>query len=294
MLDWNDLRLILEIARAGSLSGAARKMGVNHATVSRQLQRLETSSARRFFERMPDGMIPTADGEVAVARAETMEAEVLALDLDLTARAPGSGVLRVTVPPLMADAAFARDIALWRDTHPNVDLHLLGDNRILDLHRREADVAIRIQRHPSESLWGRKVANQRAGYYATPAFVERHAAALAGDGPLPLVGFTAWDRPIAPSILERFPNTVLAALCDDMIAARSLVREGIAFTRMPHFIGGTDPALVRLPGTEMSSYAPIWVLTHPDLRRAPLVAGFLRFIAERFSGRAAYYAGPDD
>ncbi|QDC10184.1 LysR family transcriptional regulator [Oceanicola sp. D3] len=289
MLEWNDLRLVLELARAGSLSGAARVLGVNHGTVSRQLARLEARAGRRFFERLPDGVQPTPEGAATAARAEVMEAEAIALDLELAARAEKGGVLRVTVPPLVADARFAEDIALWRAENPLVELHILGDNRILDLHRREADVAIRVSHAPAESLWGRKIADQRAGLYASPGFITGYRAALTGEGPLPVVGFTAWKEPVARSIRARFPNAVLATLCDDMMAAVSLVKQGIGLTRMPCFMEGEG--LVRVPGTPLEPYMPIWALTHPELRHAPLVAGFLRYIARRFSDRAAHYAG---
>ncbi|MFY0632447.1 MAG: LysR family transcriptional regulator [Vannielia sp.] len=291
MMEWNDLRLVLELARAGSLSGAARVLGVNHGTVSRQLARLEARAGRRFFERLPEGVRPTGEGEAVAARAEAMEAEAIALDLELAARAEKGGVLRVTVPPLVADAAFAEDIALWQADNPLVELHILGDNRILDLHRREADVAIRVSHAPAESLWGRKITDQRAGLYASKGFTTRYQAALAGAGPLPVVGFTAWEAPVAPSIRARFPNATLAALCDDMMAAVSLVKQGIGLTRMPCFMEG--PGLVRVPGTGLSPYMPIWALTHPELRHAPLVAGFLRFIAGRFSGRRGHYMGQE-
>lgn len=291
MIDWNDMRLVLELARAGSLSGAARRLGVNHGTVSRQLARLEARAGRRLFDRLPEGVRPTAEGATVATRAEAMEAEAIALDLELAARRGEGGVLRVTIPPLMADARFAEDIALWRAEHPAVELHILGDNRILDLHRREADVAIRVSHAPAESLWGRKITDQRAGLYASEGFLNRYQAALAGEGALPVVGFTAWEEPVARSIRSRFPNAALSALCDDMIAAASLVRQGLGLTRMPCFLGETG--LVRVPGTPLVPYMPVWALTHPDLRNAPRVAGFLRFIARRFSGRSAHYLGAD-
>ncbi len=295
MRDWNDLRLILELARARSLAGAARALEVNHATVSRQLARLEARVGHRYFDRVPTGLRPTPEGEVAAARAEAMEVEAIALDLELAARAgEDRGVLRVTVPPLLADRAFAEDIAIWRAAHPRAELMILGDNRILNLHRREADIAIRIQNDPSETLWGRKITDQRAGLFATAEFVARHGAALSGQGGVPIIAFTAWDRPIAPAILAEVPNAQVAATCDDMLAAVSLVAAGIGFTRMPCFVSRAVPGLVRLPGTGLSAYPPVWVLTHPDLRRAPLVAGFLRLVAGRYSGRAAHYLGAED
>jgi DNA-binding transcriptional LysR family regulator len=295
MLDWNALKLILEVHRAGSLTGAGQRLGINHATVSRQLARAESTLGAPFFRRHQTGLTATQAGLDVVAYAERMEAEALTLDASLaTHSAEDEGPLAITVPPLLVDDVFAQDIIDFRVRFPKLEVSIFGANRVFNLHKREADIAIRISRDPVGSLWGRKICDQRSGLFCTPAFLTEHAEGFAGRAPLPLISFTAWDHLIAESISAIFPNAYVAMRCDDMVAAIALVRAGAGFTRMPYFLGGSDPTLVPVPDTPLAPYAPIWVLTHPDLRRTPRITQFMRFVATRFAARRARYFGPEN
>lgn len=288
MRDWDSLRYVLAIARAGGLSGAARALGVNHATVSRQLMRLEESAGTRLFNRLPTGLVPTEAGHEAIRRAAAIEAEVNALGLALAAAdETAEGSLTVTVPPLVAGAGFAEDVAAYRAVFPRVDLTILGTNAPLNLHKRDADVAIRVSHDPPESLWGRIATKQRAGWFATPDFAKSHDL----SGPVPVVSFTAYETALPPSLLKQAPQAFVAATTDDMVSALALVKAGVGMARMPHFLGHAAPGLVRVPQMELVDYMPIWVLTHPDLRQVPRIAAFMRLIADGFAARRALYLG---
>ncbi|MBR9653411.1 LysR family transcriptional regulator [Thalassovita aquimarina] len=295
MQDWDTLRYVLAIVREGGLSGAARALGVNHATVSRQLDKAEAAAGTQLFTRLATGLVPTGAGQEAAQRAAAMEAEVLALDLALAARDErATGKLTVTVPPLITASGFAEDVAAYRKTYPGVDLRILGDNQILDLHRREADIAIRVSSDPAESLWGRAVTQQRAGWFATSGFIERHAAALRGDGTaVPVISFTGWADPVPKGLLQNLPGSVVALTTDDMVSAVALAETGAAMVRMPHFLGARHAMLGRVPGLPLVDYLPIWILTHPDLRRVPRVAEFMRIAGEGFAARRPLYLGSD-
>lgn len=295
MQDWDALRYVLAIVREGGLSGAARALGVNHATVSRQLDRAEAAAETRLFTRLATGLVPTEAGHQAAQRAAAMEAEVLALDLALAARDErATGNLTVTVPPLITASGFAEDVASYRKAYPGVNLKILGDNQILDLHRREADIAIRVSRDPAESLWGRAVTLQRAGWFATPDFIETHAAALREDGAaVPVISFTGWAQALPKDLLQRLPGCVVGLVTDDMVSAVALAEAGAAMVRMPHFLGTRHATLRRVPGLPLVDYLPIWILTHPDLRRVPRVAEFMRIVGEGFASRRQLYLGPD-
>ena len=298
MTDWDSLRYILAVAREGGLSGAARVLGVNHATVSRQLAKAEDAAGVRFFTRLASGLQPTEAGQVAINHAEEVEARMVALDMALAARdETEEGELRITIPPLLADDHFAEDLKEFKALHPAIDLSIVGSTEVLNLHRREADVAIRVTRSPEESLWGRMMTAQRAGWFASPDFVERHAETLAGRGKdrqLPYVSFTAWAQNCPSALFAEMPNCTVAVRTDDMVSAMALARQGVGMVRASHFLGHADAGLVRVPGLELTDHIPIWVLTHPDLRHVPRVTEFMRFIAGRFSARRALYMGPDE
>ena len=293
MEDWDDLRFVLAAARAEGLSGAARALGTTHATVSRRIARIEADLGQPLFDRLPTGLRLTAAGAEALAIAESVEDRILALDLALAARGQGmEGTLRVTVPPLLITEAVAADFRAFREAHRRVDLEVLGDNRILNLHRREADVAIRVSRNPSETLWGRQLTAQHATYYASDAVARAAEAAIAADDPthpLPFVSFTAWSEPVPAAIRAQFPRIEVAARCDDMVAGLRLAVAGMGAVRMPVFLGAATEGLRRIAGTPVSDYSPIWILTHPDLRHTPRVTAFMRFLGDRFAARRADY-----
>ncbi|MCV2880827.1 LysR family transcriptional regulator [Actibacterium sp. XHP0104] len=295
MQDWDGLRYVLAVTREGGLSGAARALGVTHATVSRQVARAEQAAGTPFFTRLATGLVPTEAGAEAAARAARIEAEILALDLALAARDDrATGDLTVTVPPLLMLSGLAEDLTEFRQMFPGISLSVLGGNAPLNLHRREADIAIRVARDPTDSLWGRVIARQRAGWFATPGFLRDHSAAMASGGAVPVVSFTAYSDPLPPSLVQHLPGAEVVVVSDDMVGAAALARAGMGLVRMPWFLGEGDPDLVPVPGVPLIDYMPIWVLTHPDLRRLPRVVEFMRFVAGRFAGRADRYYGPPE
>lgn len=296
MQDWNHLQLVLAIARGGGLSGAARALGATHATMSRRLDRAEAEAGVKLFSRRPSGLTPTEAGQEMIDHAARIEAEIFDLDRALSARDDAaSGPLSVAVAPLVADAQFGRDIGAFAQDNPNVRLSVLASNEILNIHRREADVAIRVMRAPAESLWGRVIAPQRNGWFATPEFIARHRAAFDGDpnAPAPIVTFKIWDRPVPPSLSRLIPGAAPVIACDDMAGAVAIAESGFAMVRMPHFLAHSHPALVRAPGLPLTDYMPIWCLTHPDLRRVSRVSALMGFLAARFAARRDVYFGPD-
>lgn len=298
MTDWDSLRYILAVAREGGLSGAARVLGVNHATVSRQLSRAEEAAGVRFFTRLASGLQATEAGKVAIAHAEEVEARMVALDIALAARdETEEGELRITIPPLVAEDHFAEDLKEFKRLHPFIDIQICGSTEVLNLHKREADIAIRVSSSPEESLWGRMMVQQRAGWFASPAFLEEYKDVLDGvdtETPLPYIGFTAWDNVCPPTLFANMPSCRMALKTDDMISAISAAHLGHGVVRCTHLVGGGDPKLVRVPQFALDDHFPIWILTHPDLRHVPRVTEFMRFIAGRFSARRDIYFGPDE
>lgn len=290
MNDWDVLRYVLEILREGGLSGAARKLGVNHATVSRQLAKAEARAGTALFVRLPTGLMPTEAGRLAGERAALIEEQVLALDLALSEHdRQTSGPLTVTVPPLLMQAGVAGDIASFCREHPGVAMTVLGSNDILNLHRREADVAIRVTREPAESLWGRVIARQKAGWFGSPDLLRRIGADP--GSPVPVISFKVWPAPLPEAVTAAFPGAHVAVETDDMITAQALARAGAGLLRTPCFMFRAGLGLERCKALALTSYAPIWVLTHPDLRRTPRVATFMRHLGTCFSARAGLYEG---
>lgn len=288
MLDWNDLRFVLETARNGGTSGAARVLGVNHATVARRITAAEEALGERLFDRLPSGYVPTEAGREAVRTAEAMERLDSELDLKIAARDDRiKGRLRVTAPQLFIQRVLGGILAEFTEAYPEVDLELVATNDTLNLAQREADVAIRFSKDPPETLVGRRFIDQNGAVYATPELIARDPG---GEAPLDWVKFAHWPGPPAEIKAVR-PNLRVRLTVDDMAAAIGAVRAGIGATRMACFLGDTDPALVRVPGMPRFDYLPLWLLTHADLRHVPRIRTFMDFTAARLGKLRPVFEG---
>ncbi len=288
MTDWNDLRFVLETARQSGTSGAARVLGVNHATVARRITAAETALGARLFERLPSGYVPTEAGRDAVRIAEQME--ILEADLDRKVAARDTevrGVLRVTAPQLLFDRVLADIFAEFITAYPEVELKLVATNASLNLAQREADVAIRFSRNPPDSLIGRRFFEQKAGVYGRRDLILQDKG---GDNPLDWIKFAHWPGP-PPEVKTMRPNLNPRLTVDDMTSAIAAVHAGIGATRMSCFLGDTDEALMRVPGIPLFAQLPLWLLTHTDLRQVPRIRVFMDFVSKGLSELRPLFEG---
>lgn len=289
--DWDTFRLVLAIDRFGGISGAAKSLGVTHATVSRRLSRAESDANMLFFERLPAGLRLTEAGAAVLAQAKDMEPGLDRLERKLVSAESGlAGPLRITLPPLLLIGDLAATIARFAEAHPEVELHFVGDNQLLNLHQREADVAIRVTHKPPETLWGRKVTEQSAGFYAsTDWLADNPSTEDLRSLDLPLISFSSWTSPVPKIVKSVCPNARVVARCDDMVAAVQMVKAGLGITRMPRFLGEGTAGVTRLDFLPWENYFPIWCLTHPELRNAPRVQAFMRFVASAIAEQRREY-----
>lgn len=288
-MDWDDLRYVLETVRHGGLSGAARALRVNHATVSRRIAAAERTYGTTLFDRHPSGYSPTDAGREAARAAELMEAHHADLTRAIAAQDQKlSGPLCITAPQLFIQIALAPILAEFRAAYPDVELTVLGSNEALNLSRREADVAIRIANDPSDTLVGSKVADQRAGIFASQTYL----AKLAQDPlrQLDWLRFLHWEKP-AKVVRAAYPNLRIAMRFDDMTAMLGAVRADLGATRMPCFLGDGDPELARVPGVPLVSYPGIWVLTHADMSNTRRVTTFTGFVSARLRKARTLFDG---
>lgn len=288
-MDWNDLRFVLETSRQKGLSGAARVLGVNHATVARRIAAAEDALQVTLFDRLPTGYRPTTAGQAAVEAAIAME--TIGIDLERTIGAEDlaiAGDLTVTAPQLMIGHVLSPILRDFSRAYPEIRLKVLGTNETLNLARREADVAIRISNTPHETLFGRKVADQKSAVYASRAYLE--ALETDPDKALAWLRFEQWTG-IIPEVRAAYPNVTVAMTFDDMAAMLGAVEAGIGVTRMPCFLGDAAPNLVRVPRIPLMPYLSIWVLTHADLRKVARISTFMTFVGERLAQLRPLFEG---
>ncbi len=280
-LAWDDLNTMLAVARGGSLSAAARALGVNHSTVSRRLAALEAAAGHTLFRRLPRGYVPTAAGERLIETAERMESEFRGLTRVLSGEdIRVSGAVRLTAPDDMANFLLVEPLARFGARHPEVRIELAIDNRMLNLGRREADVAVRATNSPPANLVGRRPSDIVCAVYAARALLEAggKSARRPSEGP-----WIAWEDDGQSNAIKSW----LVRHCDPArIAYRSsslanqfaAARAGIGFAVLPCFLCDPCPNLRRAGPPLEPTRTGIWILTHPDLQGAARVAALTDFL----------------
>jgi DNA-binding transcriptional LysR family regulator len=288
--DWNDLRLLLAIARVRGLTGAAKPLGIDHSTVFRRLKGIEARLGVAVFERLPGGVyVPTEAGERALAAAERIEGEVLALARDIAGRDTRlGGRLRVTSSETLAYRLLTRHIATFRREHPGVVIELVIDNRVLSLSRREAEVALRPMRPRESDLWGRKLAEVAWAVYGARMLLE-------GSGPLastdalceqPMIGWEEGMTGIAAAdwLAALVPGSAFVFRTNSLVTQLVAACAGIGFAALPCYIGDPEPCLARaLPSPLSELRTEMWIVTHRDLRKTARVRAFFDVIVDGIS-----------
>jgi DNA-binding transcriptional LysR family regulator len=286
-VQWDDLRFALAIARKGTLSDAAEALKVSHTTVGRRLRALEDSLGARLFDATPEGFKPTAAGVDLVAVAERMEAETLALSGRLLGRDERlTGALRVSAMELVF-RAFRDAFSSFVARYPSVALTVTASDDEVSLTRREADVVLRLNNRPPETLVGRKLGSLQFDAYAAKSLVDRVGA----DAPLGAYPWIHWDERLNMSWLDAWlaqhaPGARIALRVDVSAAAmHELIAAGLGVQFLACIEGDADPSLVRVGPADPFARRDLWLLTLPELRDTPRIKAFTEHMADRLRDR---------
>ncbi|QTL02492.1 LysR family transcriptional regulator [Aquabacter sp. L1I39] len=295
-LDWDDLRYFMALSRHGSLSAAARSLGVNHATVSRRIAALEAQLEAPLFERTAEGYALTAAGRNTLAAAAAMERAASGLGTGAPAAdAPRLGRVRVTATPSLSECFLLERLTGLLSHHPGLDLDLIADRRAISLARREADIALRLARPKEGDLLARRLTGLAFGFYARPSWVERLA-----DGEPPC--FVTFDDggahlPEALWLARSFPGARAVFRTNSEAALAQAARSGCGIALLPRFIGAFDPDLVPIDLKVAPPSRELWLLRRPEDEPAvELVAQFLAdlFRRERRRFEGSVFAALDE
>ncbi|CAN7257114.1 LysR family transcriptional regulator [Trinickia sp. LjRoot230] len=299
MNDWNDLRLVLAVQRASSLSAAAEALGVDHSTAFRRLKALETRLGVRLFERLAGGVYqPTEAGARMASGAERMEDEALAMDRDLNGRDRRlCGRLRITSSETIAYSRLTRHLAALREAHPGIVVELAVDNRVLNLSRREADIALRPVRPKEGDLWGRRLANVAWAFYAAPSYLQSNGGPLSSLAELGAHALIGWEY--AASGIQAAEWLAQAAAADAFVyRTNSLVnqfvaaRAGVGLALLPCYLGDGEPDVVRAMANPVSELeGELWIVAHADLKGTARVRAFFDVVGEGLSRERDWFEG---
>lgn len=292
VIDWDDIRYFLAVVRGGSVRAGAEHLGVRHSTVIRRLSQLEETLGTRLFDRLPSGYRLTAAGADALDMAEQMDSsshrlEALVLGRDQTLE----GTLRVTMTSMLVTHLLMPDIAEFMSIYPDVELDLLSSDEPANLTNREADVAVRVVYDFGTlplNLHGLKGPELFGGVYLSRDLLA--AWAVREPQPLrwilkPFDGIPAW------ALHGSIPVGKTGIRVTDAGAHIAALRHGLGVTTLPCFVGDTDPALTRVPGTGVHRHGSLYLLTQSETRGSRRVRLFVEFIASRLAGHAELLAG---
>jgi DNA-binding transcriptional LysR family regulator len=292
MIDWDDVRYFLAVARAGSVRAAADRLSVNHSTVLRRIAQLEGRLGVLMFEKLPSGYRLTAAGEEVLEFAEQMEASSDRLETRIFGRDQGiGGLLRVTLAPALATHLLMPDFAEFARLHPDIEMEILSSGELANLTNREADVAIRVvydRKTLPLNLHGIKGPELFGGVYMSR---DRFSAWRAGaPDPIRWIVISAHGIPGWASEGE-LRTTETPFRVTDAETQLAAVRQGLGITTLPCFVGDADPLLVRVPGTDLHMYGTLWLLTQGETRKTKRVRLFTEFVSRRLAAYAPLLAG---
>lgn len=260
---WDDLETVLVLVQNGSLASAAAALGVNYTTVARRVTRVERTLGQILFERFKDGYRPTPAGRMVASHAADMQQNEDALLRKLKGQdSKLSGPLVVTAPQLWVAYVLPGAIAEFSDAHPDVDLQIRATNDILDLSRREADLALRSGRNLDGSLTGLRLSGQDTASFASPKWAEQ--IANAPDKPIDWIIYAAY-KSLPKDVTESYPSSRIRYRFDDMIAMAGAAASGLGVVRMPMVLGRRMAGLVQVPLLKPKPYPDIWVVGHKDV-----------------------------
>jgi len=284
MNPWDDLRYFLAVARNGSLSGAAKALGVNHSTVLRRIHSYEERQGVRLFERLPTGYALTQAAENIYPHALDIEARVRAIDRALVggdARLQGRLCLTLYhgVAPLVLS-----HLAEFRTRYPDIDLELMITTEVRDLAARQADIAVRGTAAPPEHLIGYKVADFQHGIYTSPAYEARAPSA-------PEVVLWRDELELPDWVGEHCPGARVALRVDDVETMALALRAGLGRARLPCWVADREPGLLRLPVALPPSPFGLWILLHADLRASARVRACRDFLIQILGDQRALLGG---
>lgn len=287
-MNWDDVRIFLAVARAGQILGAARRLGINHATVSRRVAALEADLKVRLFRRLTTGSELTPAGERFLEVAERMEAEMIAARADLAADGDEvSGTVRIGAPDGFGVAYLAPRLGALTSQYRDLSVQLVPVPRSFSLSRREADIAITVDRPSEGRLVAGKLVDYTLGLYASKRYAAEHglparAEDLTAHG---LVGYVA-DLVIDPALdyaPEFSPDWNARFSVSSALGQVEAVRAGAGIGILHSFIARDHDDLIRVDAIPSIRRA-YWLVYHESvrpLRRIQAVSSFISRIVER-------------
>lgn len=286
--DWDDLRFALAVAETGTVSAAARRLGVNHATVLRRIAQFEDRMGSILFDKSARGYALSADLGRVLEALRDVERSVQSLGRAVAgARAPLSGEVRVTSTDSFCQVVLPPLIARLAAEAPDLRVQLISSNSHLDLARVQADVTVRPTTRLPDDLTGERVGGLGFALYRARGSGSSSASDrwLVLSGPLERTLPGKW-------MAEHVAPGDLSDGADSFLTLREMAALGRGMTVLPHYLGEGDPRLEPVPGRLPEMAVDVWVASHADLAEVPRIALARRLLVRAFAASAVLTSGP--
>lgn len=287
MLAWDDLRYVLAVARGGTLSAAARALGVSQPTVGRRVDALEHAVGARLFTRGATGYAPTTAGQALVAHVTRMEAEALAAERRVSGHDAGvRGAVRITASEWLAIRVLGPAAAALAERHPGLTLDVVADARRLNLARREADLAIRPRGFDQRDVHQRRLARMQLALYASPAYLSAHGV------PDPTRGCEGHQLIVMQDDIGDVARGWLTSHAGRArVTVRTNGREAMATTAaagaglacLPRLVGDAFSSLRRIALSRPPPERILYLGVHRDARAIPRVRAVIGFLVDELA-----------
>ncbi len=289
-LDWNQLKAFLETAETGSLSAAARKLGLTQPTLSRQVAAIEQRMGVTLFERVGKTMALTPTGLDLLEHARAMGAAASGLRLAASGRSQAvGGVVSVSATDAVATHLLPPLVRQLREKEPGIAIELISSDAVSDLLRREADIAVRHVKPEQPELIARLIREPAANFYASEEWVNIHGHPRQAmeAAHLPFVGSDRSGHYLAWLNQHGLPITEANFSCyaDHSMAQWALVRNGMGIGAMIDEIAHDTPGIIRVLDDVPPLRFPIWLVTHRELRTSPRIRVVFDALAQGLGSR---------
>jgi DNA-binding transcriptional LysR family regulator len=268
MLDWENLRYFLALSNSGTLLGAARILGVEHATVSRRVALLEEQLQTRLVDRRGRRIALTKEGERIAAMARQMEDQALAISQVTLSQDRLAGTVRISAPPALSSVLLPGPIAGLRQRHPGIEVTVVGEKRYASLGRREADIAVRLTRPEQGDLTVTRIGGIAFNFYASPSYL---AEIPHQDWSFIAYGADMEASPQHRRLVEVANGRRIGIRASTLEFQRAAASASGGIAILPDFFVGPQDGLVVAIAENAPVLRDIWLVVHSDIRDVPII-----------------------
>ncbi|KAF3998088.1 LysR family transcriptional regulator [Glaciimonas immobilis] len=295
-LDWDNLRVFLELTRSQGLVDAAKKLGIDHSTVSRRMRRFEEQVGSQLFERNNQGYALTAEGHRLIEYAEQVESTVYAAAEELSGHNRLlSGQVRLGATEGFGTFVLAPHLAHFCARHPHISVDLLPVPRFVNLSKREADISVTLERPKSGNFVMTKLADYVLKVYATPDYLANHTTIRSTEdlASHPLIGYVddlvfteelRYNENVAPTAFRAFRST-------SVIAQYTAACRGQGLAILPCFLAQQSHDLIPVLDGQVAIQRTFWLVAAGETRNVARVAALWTYLRDVMEPNRAFLMG---